>query len=123
MQLSNFQTYKDLQKCSSAWYCLKCYEKSIPFTAISNKEPYQTNQGQKIKNKVHSYYKIGFSSQDLIDQLNDAMDDIMTENISTKYYEPYELTPLMKNTTNNVFLSFKYIFPLLSHGGTHHSCI
>ena len=46
-------------------------------------------------------------SEDLIDQLNDAMDDPMSENISSKYYEPYELTPLMKNTTNN--LSFFHL--------------
>ena len=41
-------------------------------------------------------------SQDLIDQLNDSMDDPMSENISSKYYEPYEVTLLMKNTTNNM---------------------
>ena len=36
-------------------------------------------------------------SQDLIDQLNDAFDDPISETITTRYYEPYELTPLMKN--------------------------
>ena len=46
-------------------------------------------------------------TEDLIDQLNDAMDDPMFENISSKYYEPYELTPRMKNTTNN--LSFFHL--------------
>ena len=45
----NLQTYKYLQKCASAWYCLKCYEELIPFTTVTNKELYQTNQGQKIK--------------------------------------------------------------------------
>ena len=41
-------------------------------------------------------------SQDLIDQLNDAFDDPISETITTRYYEPYELTPLMKNRTNNM---------------------
>ena len=36
--------------------------------------------------------------------MNDAINDPMSENISTKYYEPYELTQLMKNTTNNMSL-------------------
>ena len=36
--------------------------------------------------------------------MNDAMNDPMSENISTKYYEPYELTLLMKNTTNKMSL-------------------
>ena len=96
----NLQTYKYLQKCSSAWYCLKCYEELIPFTTISNNELYQTNQGQKIK--FTAITKLVSQSQDLIDQLNDAMDDPMSENISGKYYESYELTSLMKNPTNNM---------------------
>ena len=41
-------------------------------------------------------------SKDLIEQVNDAMDDPMSENISTKYYEPYEVRPLMKNTSNHM---------------------
>ena len=41
-------------------------------------------------------------SKDLIEQVNDAMDDPMPENISTKYYEPYEVTSLMKNTSNHM---------------------
>ena len=52
------------------------------------------------------------------------MDDPMSENISSKYYEPYEeLTLLMKNTADNMSFLFKYIFPLLSHRGTHHSYV
>ena len=46
-------------------------------------------------------------NQDLIDQLNDAMDDPMSRKLSTKYHEPYGLTPLMQNTTNN--LSFLHL--------------
>ena len=79
----NLQTYKYLQKCFSAWYCLKWYEELIPFITISNKELYQTNQGEQIK--FTSITKMVSPSQDLIDQLKDAMDDPMSENISTKY--------------------------------------
>ena len=35
------------------------------------------------------------------------MDDPLLEKISTKYYEPYELTPLMESATNN--LSFFHL--------------
>ena len=96
----NLQIHKYLQKCSSAWYCLKYYEELIPFRTISNKGPYQTNQGQKVK--FTAITKMVSPSKDLIDQLNDATDDPISENIPTKYYEPYELTQLMKNTTNNM---------------------
>ena len=99
----NLQTYKYLQKCSSAWYCLKCYKELIPFTTFSNKELYQMNQGQKIK--FTAITKMISPSQDLIDQLNDAMDEPMSENISSKYCEPYELTPLMK-IQQTICLSF-----------------
>ena len=54
-------------------------------------------------------------SQDLIDQLNDSMDDPMSENISSKYYEPYEVTLLMKNTTNNMSFFHLNISSLCFH--------
>ena len=101
----NFQTYKHLQNCSCTCYCLKCYEELIPFPTISNKELYQMNPGQKIK--LTAITKMVSPIQDFIDQLNNAMDDPVPENISTKYYEPYEFTPLMKNTTNH--MSFFYL--------------
>ena len=53
--------------------------------------------------------------QDLIDQLNDSMDDPISENISSKYYEPYEVTPLMKNTTNNMSFFHLNISSLCFH--------
>ena len=59
------------------------------FTTISNKELYQTNQRQKIK--FTDITKMVSTSQGLTDQLNHAMNDPMSENILTKYYEPYEL--------------------------------
>ena len=67
----NLQIFKYLNKCSSAWYCSKCYKELIPFTNISNKELYQTNQGQKIK--FTAITKMVSPSQDLIVQLNDAV--------------------------------------------------
>ena len=75
----NLQTYKYLQKSSYAWYCPKCYESIIPFTTISNEKLYQTNQGCKIKLTA----------------------------VTKKASEPYELTPLMESTTNN--LSFLHL--------------
>ena len=61
----------------------------IMFTTISNKELYQTNQRQKIK--FTDITKMVSPSQGLTDQLNHAMNDPMSENILTKYCEPYEL--------------------------------
>ena len=110
---TNLQTYKYLQKCSSAWYCLKCYEELISYTAISNKEVYQTNQEQKIKSTA--IIKMVSPSQDLIDQFNNAMDDPMSENNSSKYYESYELTSLMKNTMNNMSFLHLNISSLCFH--------
>ena len=55
----NVQTYKYLQKCSSARYYLKCYEELIPFTSISNTEFYQTSQRQNTK--FTAITKNGFS--------------------------------------------------------------
>ena len=71
----NLETYKYLQKCS-----LKCYEETILFTTISNNKLYQTNEGCKIK--FTAITKKDFLKQDLINQLNDAMDDPMDENVS-----------------------------------------
>ena len=54
-------------------------------------------------------------SQDFIDQLNDAMDDPMSENISTEYYESYEPTSLMKNATSNMSFLHLNISSLCFH--------
>ena len=56
-----------------------------------------------------------FPNGDLIYQLNDAMDDPMSEKISTKYYEPYELTPSMESTINNLSFSHLNISSLCFH--------
>ena len=59
----------------------------------------QTNQGRKIK--FTAITKKSFPNQYLTDQLNDTIDDSMSEKVSTKYYEQYELTPLMESIKNN----------------------
>ena len=96
----NLQTYNYLQIVSYVWHCPKYHEGIIPFTTISNEELYKINQGRKIK--FTAVTKKDFPNQDFIDQLNGTMDDPISEKISTKYYEPYELTPLMECATNNV---------------------
>ena len=39
-------------------------------------------------------------SQDLIDQLNEAMDDPSSETVSSKYCKPCELSSLLNNSKN-----------------------
>ena len=80
---------------------------------LSHLQLSQTNQGQKIK--FTAVTKMVSSIPDIINQLNDAMDDPMSENISTKYYEPYELAPVMKNTTHIVSFFHLNISSLYFH--------
>ena len=96
----NLQTYKFLQKSSFAWYCIKCFEDIIPFSTISHNELSQTNEGKKIKFKVLTKKNI-LTNHDLIDKLNNAMDDPELEILSSKYYEPNEMTALFKNTNKH----------------------
>ena len=85
----NLQTYKYLQKYSYAWHCPKCYEGIIPFTTISYEELYQTNQ--RPKTKFTAVTKKAFPNQDLIDQLNDAMDDPISEKSRLNTMSPMNL--------------------------------
>ena len=41
--------------------------------------------------------KQNFQNQDIIEKLNNAMDDPEAEILSSQYFEPHELTPLLKN--------------------------
>ena len=103
----NLQTYKFLQKSPSAWYCIKCFEDClVAFGTISNEELFKTNQGSRIKFTVLKKHHTP-PSQDLIDQLNEAMDDPSSETISSKYYEPCELSSLLDNSKNG--LSFFHL--------------
>ena len=94
-------------KSLSAWYCIKYFEDIVPFGTISNEEFFKTNQGSKIKlivlTKNHTSPR-----QDLINQLNEAMDDSSSAAVSSKYYEPCELSSLMKNSMN----CLSYLFHL-----------
>ena len=117
----NLQTYKYLPRCSSAWYSLKCCEELIPFTTVSNKELYQTNRGQQIK--FTTVAKMVSSFQDIINQL---MMQWMILCLTIYQLNTMSHTNLHSNekyNTHFVFLSFKYIFPLLSHRGTDHCYI
>ena len=95
----NQQTYKFLQKNPSAWYCIKCFEDIVPFGTSSNEELFKTNQGSKIKFIVLTKNHTS-PSQDLINQLNEAMDDPSSETVFSKYYEPCELSSLLNNSKN-----------------------
>ena len=54
-------------------------------------------------------------SQDLIDQLNEAMDDPSSETVSIKHYEPCELSSLMNNSKNCLPLFYLNISSLPFH--------
>ena len=69
------------------WYCINSFEGIVPFGTISNKEHFKTNQGSKIKFIVFTKNHDS-PSQDLIDQLNGAMDATSPEKDSSKYHGP-----------------------------------
>ena len=100
----NLQTYKFLLKSSFAWHCIKCFEDIIPFSTMSDNELSQTNKGKKIKFQVSTKKNV-FTNHDLIDKLNNAMDDPESEMLSSKYYEPNEVTALFKNTNKHPSLT------------------
>ena len=45
----SLSTYRHLQQCVYAWYCIKCFEDVIPFSNISNDDLYKTIVGKKSK--------------------------------------------------------------------------
>ena len=108
------QTYKFLQKSSFAWYCIKCFEDIILFLTILNRELSQRNKGKKMKFKVLTKKSI-LSNQDLIDNLNNAMDDPESKMLSSKYYEPNEMKALFKNTNKHFSFFHLNISPLPFH--------
>ena len=75
---------------------MKCFEDIVPFSNISNDELYETNVGKKRKFKALTRQQ-SFQNQDIIEKLNNAMDDPEAEILSSKYFEPHELTPLPEN--------------------------
>ena len=90
------------------FFCNKCFEDIAPFGIISNKELFKTNQGSKSKFTILTKHHTS-PSQDFIDQLNEAinMDDPSSETVSSKYYEPCELSSLLNNSKN--CLSFLHL--------------
>ena len=96
----NLQTYKLLQKSPSTWYCIKYFEDIVPFGPIFNEELFKTNQGSKIKFTVLTKNHTT-PSQNLIDQLNEAIEDPSSGTVSRKYYEPCELSSLINNSKNH----------------------
>ena len=55
------------------------------------------------------------TNHDLIDKLNNAMDDPKSEMLSSKYYEPNEMTALFKNTNKHFSFIHLYISSLPFH--------
>ena len=71
---------------------------------MSDNELSQTNKGKKIKFQVSTKKNVS-TNHDLIDKLNNAMDDPESEMLSSKYYEPNEVTVLFKNTNKHPSLT------------------
>ena len=104
-------TYKNIsfyKKSLFARYCIKCFEDIIPFSAILNKNFYETNLGKKEKIKVLTK-KVLPRNDDFIDDLNNAMDDFESNMVCSKYCEPHEMAPLLKNSNKDLsFHSFSH---------------
>ena len=75
----NTQTYNLLLNDNSAWYCLACSKKFIPFSTLNENEFHSTIQGKKIKFKTLSRKRSTLESA-LIDKLNDAINESNLEN-------------------------------------------
>ena len=118
----NLQTYKFLLKSPSAWFCTKCFEDIVPFGTISNEELFKTNQGFRIKFTVLTKHHTP-PSQDLIDQLNEAIGDPSSDTVSSKYYKPCELLSLLNNSKNVFHLNISslsfHIEELTTHISEH----
>ena len=75
----NTQTYNLLLNDNSAWYCLVCSKKFIPFSTLNENEFHSTFQGKKIKFKTLSRKRSTLQST-LVDKLNDAINESNLEN-------------------------------------------
>ena len=93
---------------------MKCFKDIVPFETISNEELFKTNQRSKIKFTVLTKHPTP-PSQDLIDQLNEAMDDPSSETVSSKYCEPCELPSVLNNSKNCLFFLHLNICSLSFH--------
>ena len=77
----NTQTCNLLLNDNSAWYCLACSKKFIPFSTLNENEFYSTIQGKKIKFKTLSRKRSTLEST-LIDKLSGAINESNLENPS-----------------------------------------
>ena len=84
------------------------------FLTISDNKLSQANKGKKIKFKILAKKNI-LTDHDLIDKLNNAIDDLESEILSSKYYEPNEMTALFKNTNKHFSFIHLYISSLPFH--------
>ena len=88
----NLQTYKFLQKKS---FCLVLHKVLLRHCSFWD----YFQWGTKIKSIVLTKHHTS-PSQDLIEEINEAMDDSSSETVSSKYYEPCELSSLLNNSKN-----------------------
>ena len=111
----NLSIYQYLQQCVYTWYYINCFEDIIPFSNKSDDDLYKTNVGKK--NKIEGpNSKTKFQNQEIIEELNNAMDNPQTEILSIKYFEPNELAPLLKNKESLSFFHLNiYSFPFHFH--------
>ena len=72
----------------------------VRFSTISNKSLYETKLGKKEKFIVLTK-KVLSPNDNLRDKLNNAMDDPESNMVCSKYYEPYEVTPLSENSNKH----------------------
>ena len=116
----NLSTYRHLQECIYAFYCIKCFEDSIPLSNILNDDLYETNVRKKIKFKALPR-KQNFQNHDLIEKLNNAMDNSDSEILSSKYVEKHELILLLKNKSSLFFFHLNISpIPLISKNFRHY---
>ena len=80
----NTQIYNLLLNDNSAWYCLACSKKFIPFSTLNVNEFHSTIQGKKIKLKTLSRKRSTLESI-LVDKHNDARNESNLEN-SWQYF-------------------------------------
>ena len=70
----NTQTNNLLLNDKSAWYCLACSKKFIPFSTLNENEFHSTIQSKKIKFKTLSRKRSTLEST-INDKLNDAINE------------------------------------------------
>ena len=78
--------------------------KYYPLQKLSNQQLFETNQGKK-KIKFKTITK-RLPDHSLIDILNSAIDDTNNALVANKYFEPNEISSVIKKHTSNFIFSF-----------------